>query len=329
MTTQFGEKTQTFGFLVVPKFAMLPFTAAMEPLRAANLFAGRDIYAWQVLSLDGQAVVSSNGTAVMPHSSIAEAEKLDNVVVCSGLDAHLINDSQLFGWLRRLERRGARVGALSDGAHVLARAGLLRNHRCTIHWNCLDGFAESFPDIAISSELYCIDRTRFTCSGGTASMDMMLKMIEVDHGRALALQVAEQFMHDRIRADNDRQRMPLRQRLGLTHPRLLRAIEVMEENLELPLALSELAEICGISTRQLERLFAKYLSCTPRRYYLHMRLEKAHALLTQSSMPVMEVALACGFVSASHFAKCYRDLYGAAPRNTRLPKQETHSQEKT
>ncbi len=313
------DRPQTFGFLVLPKFAMMAFTAAVEPLRAANLYARRTLYEWSILSQDGQPVACSNGTVVLPQASIEDSERLDNVVVCSGLDAHLVDDKKLFGWLRRMGRQGARLGALSDGAFILARAGLLDGYRCTIHWNCLDSFAEAFPDLETSPELYHIDRTRFTCSGGTASLDMMLSMIEMDHGRELALQVAEQFMHERIRGDDDAQRMPLRQRLGLSHPRLLRAVQLMEENLEYPLSLSELARLCGVSTRQLERLFNKYLARTPRRYYLELRLKRAQMLLTQSSMPVMEVALACGFVSASHFAKCYKELFHHAPRTTRAP----------
>lgn len=328
MTLRESDPPQTFGFLLLPKFAMLAFTAALEPLRAANLLSGRQLYDWQVITRDGQAVVASNGTEVLGQAGCDAVEALDNVVVCGGQDAHLVSDKRLFGWLRRLSRQGARLGALSDGAHVLARAGLLEGYRCTIHWNCLDGFLETFPDIQASSELYCVDRSRFTCSGGTAAMDMMLNMIEVDHGPQLAIQAAEHFMHERIRADDDRQRMPLRQRLGLSHPRLLRAIELMEENIEQPLTLTQLADACGVSTRQLERLFAKYLDRTPRRYYLELRLKRAQLLLTQSSLPVMEVALACGFVSASHFAKCYKELFKDAPRRSRLQPLATQSSER-
>lgn len=314
-----GTPPQTFGFLLIPKFAMLAFTSAIEPLRAANLFAGRQVYDWKIISAEGQPVPASNGTVVAPQYALQSVEKVDNVIICSGLDAHLVEDKQILGWLRRMERQGARVGALSDGAYILARAGLLDGYRCTIHWNCIDGFTETFPEIEVSTELFQIDRTRFTCSGGTAAMDMMLNMIAMDHGQDLAMQVAEQFMHERIRADDDRQRLPLRQRLGISHPRLLSAIELMESNLEQPLSLTELADRCGVSTRQLERLCHKYLNCTPRRYYLELRLRRAQMLLTQSSLPVMEVALACGFVSASHFAKCYKELFNEAPRTTRTP----------
>ena len=193
----------------------------------------------------------------------------------------------------------------------------MAGYRCTIHWQCLPGFAETFPEIEVDAEIYRVDRTRFTASGGTAALDLMLHLIEIDHGRDLAIAVAEQLLHERIREDDDRQRMPLRVRLGLGHPKVLEVIALMEENLEEPLSCVELAERSGVSSRQMERLFRKYLARTPRRYYLQLRLQQARRLLNESSLPVMEVALACGFVSPSHFAKCYREQYHQVPKSTR------------
>ncbi|MEE8187777.1 MAG: GlxA family transcriptional regulator [Kiloniellales bacterium] len=324
-----GDGPQTFGFFLVPNFAMMAFASAVEPLRAANLLSGRALYDWRVITRDGRPAVSSNRIQLLPDLSIESAARFDNVAVCSGLDGHLFEDKAVFAWLRRLGREGACVGALSDGSYILARAGLLNGYRCTIHWSCMPGFIETFPDIEVTPELYQIDRNRFTASGGTAAMDMMLHMIEMDHGRELAVAVAEQFLHERIRGDYDHQRMPLRMRLGLSHPKILDVIKLMEDNLEEPLSCVGLAERSGISTRQMERLFRKYLGRTPRRYYLELRLERARRLLTQSSLSVMEVALACGFVSPSHFAKCYREQYGQVPKSTRLAprRRQTNGQD--
>lgn len=308
---------KVFGFCLLPKFAMLAFTAAVEPLRAANLLSGRTLYRWRVFTADGRAMASSNGIEVNAHASVEQDEALDSVVICGGLDAHLYKDKAVFNWLRRHARQGARIGALSDGTHLLAAAGLLDGYACTIHWQCIAGLREMHPELDIHDELYCIDRNRFTCAGGTASLDMMLNLIEQDHGHDLALQVAEQFLHERIRGDDDEQRMALRLRVGVGHPKLLQAIRVMEENLEQPISSAELAEQAGLSIRQLERLFQKYLGCTPRAHYVELRLQRAHRLLTHSSLSVTEVGLACGFVSASHFSKCYRDFFGRTPRKER------------
>jgi transcriptional regulator GlxA family with amidase domain len=309
---------KVFGFCLLPKFAMLAFTAAVEPLRAANLLSGRTLYRWRVYTHDGQPMASSNGIEVKAQASVEADEALDSAVICGGLDAHLFKDKAVFNWLRRQARQGARIGALSDGTHLLAAAGLLDDYACTIHWQCIAGLREMHPELDIHDELYCIDRNRFTCAGGTASLDMMLHLIEQDHGHDLALQVAEQFLHERIRTDDDEQRMALRLRVGVGHPKLLQAIGVMEANLEQPIGSGELAEQAGLSVRQLERLFQKYLGCTPRAHYVELRLQRAHRLLTHSSLSVTEVGLACGFVSASHFAKRYRERFDQTPQKTRM-----------
>ena len=168
-----------------------------------------------------------------------------------------------------------------------------------------------------SGELFEIDRKRITCAGGTAAIDMMLHRMWAQHGQDLAVAVSEQLLHDRIRNPGDHQRMALGVRLGVRHPKLLAAIKAMEENLEEPLTRGELADMASLSTRQLERLFRKYMNRSPARYYLELRLNKSRLLLLQTPMPVIDVALACGFVSASHFSKCYRDFFGKTPRQER------------
>ena len=218
---------------------------------------------------------------------------------------------------RRLDRQGAIVGAICTGTYVLAAAGLLNESRCTIHWENIDGLAEEFPHLEITNELFEIFDNRITCSGGTASLDMMLYLISQIHGQTLAAQVSDQFIHDRIRDPSDRQRMELRSRLGVSHPKLLTVVGLMETNLEEPMSQTELARQAALSTRQLERLFRKYLSTTPTRYYLNLRLARARHLLRQTSLSILSVALACGFVSASHFSKCYRETYGRTPRAER------------
>ncbi|MEQ8651208.1 MAG: GlxA family transcriptional regulator [Kiloniellales bacterium] len=315
-----GEATSTtrFGFLLLPRFAMLAFTAAVEPLRVANVLSGRSLYDWQVVTADGRPMASSNGIEINAQADLSEESVFDSVAVCGGLDAHLFADKQAFAWLRRHAHQGARLGAISDGTHVLAAAGLLEGYACTIHWRCQPSLMEMYPELEVRSGLYCLDRSRFSCAGGTASLDMMLHLIERDHGHDLALQVAEQFLHERIRGLEAEQRMALRQRVGVGHPKLLEAVRFMEANLEEPLSTVELAEFSEISVRQLERLCQRYLGCTPRAHYVELRLQRAHWLLSHSSLSVTEVGLACGFVSASHFAKRYRERFKQTPQRTRM-----------
>ena len=296
---------------------MIAFTSGVEPLRLANRVADRPLYSWSLFSVDGQPVRASNGIVVEVSGNLDAASGLETVIVCSGVEVHRFQDKQLFSWLRRMDRKGADIGALCTASHLLARAGLLDGHRCTIHWENLAGFIEDFPEIEVTSELFEIDRNRFSCSGGTAAIDMMLNAISMQHGHELAASVADQFLHERIRDQRDHQRMSLPARLGVRHPKLLAVIDEMEQNLEEPQSRSELARSAGLSTRQLERLFRKYLNRSPARYYLELRLNKARLLLLQTNMSVIDVALACGFVSASHFSKCYRDFFGRTPRKER------------
>jgi len=312
-----NEVPTEIGFLLIENFSLMAFTSAVEPLRSANRMAGRTLYDWRVYTRDGLPVSASNGIQVVPHGPITDVERLKTVILVAGIDVRRFRDDKVFGFLRRMARTGSVMGALCTGAHVLARAGLLDNRRCTIHWENLGGFTEEFPEIEVSSDLYEIDRDRFTCSGGTAALDMMLHLIGRQHGQQLANQVSEQFIHDRIREPHDHQRMELRARLGVSHPKLISVISEMETNLEEPLSQTDLAERAGLSTRQLERLFRKYLGSTPTRYYLTLRLQRARQLLVQTSMSILSVALACGFVSASHFSKCYRECFGRTPRAER------------
>ena len=316
-----AAEAEVLAFLLVPEFSMMSFASAVEPLRIANRLSGRSLYRWLVVSKDGEPVSSSNTVTVHVDMGIDQLATtgghLPTIVVVSGLHGERYADKEVFAWLRRMDRHGATIGALCTGAHILARAGLITDHRCTIHWENLPGFVEAFPDIDVAADLYEIDRNRFTCSGGTAPLDLMLSRIAATHGDELATKVSEQCLLDRIRGPHDRQRMPIRLRLGVHHPKLIMAIELMEANIEDPLPQEQLAHYVGLSRRQLERLFRRHMGRTPAQYYLELRLERARHLLYQTDLPIMNIACACGFVSASHFSTCYRQMFGKTPRAER------------
>ena len=307
------------GFLLVPNFSMIAFSAALEPLRVANRVANETLFEWVIASPDDQAVTASNGVRVDVEDEVASLSACHITFVCSGINVKDYADQSVFNIARRLDRQGVIVGAICTGTYVLAAAGLLNDTRCTVHWENIDGLTEEYPHLEITNELFEIHNNRITCSGGTASLDMMLYLISQIHGQSVAAEVSDQFIHDRIRDPSDRQRMELRSRLGVSHPKLLTVVGLMEANLEEPMSQTELATEASLSTRQLERLFRKYLNTTPTRYYLNLRLARARHLLRQTSLSILSVALACGFVSASHFSKCYRETYGKTPRAERSP----------
>jgi transcriptional regulator GlxA family with amidase domain len=317
----FGDKPKTLpqnvALIVVPEFTMMPVTSAIEPLRLANRFAEKTLYHWSLHSLDGKPVAASNGIITNVNGDLESIPSDAVIIICAGLDVQRHTDKRLLSWLRKVARRGAQIGAVCTGAHILAEAGLLDGYRCTIHWENLPGFSEAFPEIKATGGLFEIDGERFTSAGGTTAIDMMLTMIASQHGPDMAAGVAEGILHSPIRHHSENQRMSLPARIGARHPKLVSIIEKMEENLEEPLSPSLLAKQAGLSTRQLERLFRRYLDRSPKRYYLELRLKKARSLLLQTDLSVINVALACGFSSPSHFSKCYRSFYGRTPYRER------------
>ena len=316
-------------FFLVPDFTMVAFATALDPLRIANRMLGYEAYKWRLASYDGKPVGASNGVQCAVNTSLEEErrkmagpDRPSMVVVCSGVNVESYSSKSVFAWLREEYNRGVAIGGLCTGAHVLAAAGLLANKRCAIHWENLPGFQEAFPKANVFADLYEVDQNIYTCAGGTAALDMMLKLIGDDFDDGLVNRICEQVLTDRVRSPTDRQRLPLRARLGVQNSKVLTIIELMEANLAEPLSLIEIADDVGLSRRQIERLFRQEMGRSPARYYLEIRLDRARHLLVQSSMPVVEVAVACGFVSASHFSKCYRELYARSPQQERIDRKQ-------
>ncbi|GAB2784061.1 GlxA family transcriptional regulator [Halomonas shantousis] len=308
---------QTLGFLLLDNFTLISLASAIEPLRMANQLAGRELYRWYTLSLDGAPVRASDGLQVTPDAATTIPLSLDWVVVCGGVGPQHSVTREHVHWLQAQSRQLRRLGAVCTGSWALAKAGLLDHYETSIHWECLASMQEAFPKVALTMRLFSIDRDRFTASGGTAPLDMMLNLIGRDHGRELAAGISEMFIYERVRNEQDQQRVPLKHVLGTTQPKLLEIVALMESNLEEPIELDELASYVDVSRRQLERLFQKYLRCSPSRYYLKLRLVRARQLLKQTSLSIIEVASVCGFVSTPHFSKCYREYFGVPPRDER------------
>lgn len=182
----------------------------------------------------------------------------------------------------------------------------------------LAAIREEFPKVHFSTEVFIADGKRITCSGGTAPLHLMLHMVRGQYGPKLVMDISEQFIVERLRASGDRQRIPQPECIGPGYQHLTEVAQIMAANLEEPLSLQELADAIALSLRQLERLFQRYFSMGPAQYYMNLRLRRAQELLTHTSMPIMEVTVACGFQSASHFSKAYRSLFGYSPSQERV-----------
>ncbi|MFT5219838.1 MAG: transcriptional regulator GlxA family with amidase domain [Planctomycetota bacterium] len=285
-------------------------------MRVANRLSEEQLFEWEYYAPGTDPVAASCGI-IVPTRPLAEASGLESLVIVAPNTAQNFDHGGTFKLLQALDRQKVNLGSASSGSFLLARAGLLDGHCCTIHWENIPVFKELYPQLNVAFTLYEIGERRFTCSGGTAALDMMLKLIENQHGRGLAQEISQQFQHDRIRTGIDSQQMADRIDLAMSAPKLIDVINLMESNIEMPLSLPVIAEKCNLSLRQIERLFHKYRNVTPSQYYLSLRLMHAKQLLLNTNRSVIDISIAAGFETQSYFTACYRKHYGSSPRNHR------------
>lgn len=327
MSPTSGRPALHIAFLTLSDYSMIALANALEVLRMANRASGENLYRWTIVTPDGQPARASNGLPLSPTVALAQAESPDIVFVCGGVRVRAACDAALDACLVRLARAGVVLGGLCTGSYALVRAGLMKGYRCAVHWEQVAALREEFTDVDFSDGLFVTDRDRITCSGGTAPIDLMLHLTESRYGKALADAISAQFTVERVRDAAHPQHVPLAARLGFGRAELVQASTLMENHIEEPLAMAELARRVGLSPRQLQRMFRHYLDMAPHQYYLRLRLGRARALLTQTGMSIMDVMVACGFESSPHFSRAYREQFGHSPSAARrLAQADEHSQ---
>jgi len=321
MTSNIQRQLPTrFGFLLIDDFTLISMSSAIETLRMANRLARQDIYRWKTISAEGGAITASDGLSVIADCTIADEVSLkdaDAIIVCGGRRVESNTTDPVIRWLKKASQSGLALGSVCTGSYLLAKAGLLDGYRCSIHWENIAALTDMFPRVQVRQSVYTIDRNRYTSSGGTAPIDMMSYFVQRQCGAEITAGVAEQFIYERVRNPDDLQRIPLQHHIGKQSMKLVGAVELMEANIKEPISQADLAGFVGLSRRQLQRLFQKYLLCTPSRYYLQLRLQRARELLLQTSLSLVEISEQAGFVSNSHFSKSYKELYGHSPSAAR------------
>lgn len=307
------DTSRTIAFLLVDGFALMSYASAVEPLRAANLLAGRTLYQVRHYAVRGAEARASAGAVVPCDGAAGDDPGAGVLLVCAGGDPAGFADARTLGWLRRLARRGVVLGGISGGPVILARAGVMAGRRMTVHWEHAAGLAERHPDLALTRALYVIDRDRITCGGGTAPMDLMHAVIARDHGTTFARAVSDWFLHTEVREPGGAQKPSAAERHGVTHPGLAAALELMEATVADPLPQQAVAAHAGLSARQLRRLFTDRFGQSAGEVYRDIRLHRAREMLRQTTMPVAEIALACGFSGSAHFISAFRTRFGVTP----------------
>lgn len=304
---------EEFVFLLLSGFTHLALSSSLEVLRVANLLSGEELYCWSLMAPGGERQTSSNGLMTLVDSDIRNLRHGTKLYVVSGIDAQLKTDDRLSSYLRLQNRHGVQLGALCSGAYVLAQAGLLTGRSCAVHWEYYPLFREHFSDVHLSEDVFYAKSRPYTASGGTAGAELMLHLINQKHGDDFARRIADQLVLPRVRAQGEMQRMPNHVRFGTRNQILLQTLEFMSANIEEPLSTPEIAELIGVSVRQIERIFRKYIGHSPGRHYKRLRLDHAKNLLATTDMSIIQIALATGFTSPSHFSKVYRAEFGETP----------------
>lgn len=301
------------AILVLDACNTLSLAAAVDPLRAANRLAGHHLFHWEFVTATGAPARLTSGLAV-PGDALARLDRCDLLIAVAGFDLARHSTPALLSGLRRLAGRGAALAGIDGGPWLLAEAGLLDGYAATTHWEDLDQFATRFPAVKVLNARFHIDRSRMTCGGALPAIDMMLHLIGQRHGTQLAARVAGAFIHDSPAAPARSQR-----RAGdARHNRLTaRASALMEQNLETPLTITEIARRCGTGPRRLQMQFRDRLGTTPQAHYLTLRLSEARRLVTDTEMALMDVGLATGFASQSSFARAFRTAFGVSARSLR------------
>jgi transcriptional regulator GlxA family with amidase domain len=305
------------GFLLLEHFSLPAFTQVLDTIVTANLLRP-ELFATQTFGLDDDEVVSDLGLVIRPDMRIGlEAIKdLDLLVVCGGYRTELKTNQELTSILRAAAEIGIVLGGLWNGAWFLGSAGLLDGYRCAIHPEHRPALAEISKVSKVTSEPFIMDRDRLTASSPAGAFHMALEWIKALHDKALVEGIEDilSFEESRYR------RIKASPNISVSAP-LREVVKLMDANLEEPLELDQLAAYAGRSRRQVERLFREQLETTPQRYYLELRITEARRLLQHTELSQVEILVACGFVSPSHFSKCYNSYFGYRPsKETRLVK---------
>ncbi|GLZ87805.1 AraC family transcriptional regulator [Metapseudomonas resinovorans] len=301
------------AFLLWPGTKALTLALAEEALRVAQRLHPEVVYDMSFL----QAEPATEGAWRLPGDAwVGKLEGLHRLFLVAD-EPPAQTSPALSAALKQAVRAGCVVGGLSAGVYPLAQLGLLDGYRAAVHWRWQDDFTERFPKVIATSHLFDWDRDRLTACGGLAVLDLLLAVLARDHGAELAGAVSEELVVERIREGGERQRIPLQNRLGSSHPKLTQAVLLMEANIEEPLTTDEIAQHVCVSRRQLERIFKQYLNRVPSQYYLELRLNKARQMLMQTSKSIIQIGLSCGFSSGPHFSSAYRNFFGVTPREDR------------
>lgn len=308
-----GSVTRDFVFYLTPTFSPMSVCTAIEALANANAAGANPAYRWQVASLSGEAMTSSSGVTLAVDGGLPSCSMGTTIIICGGERIDDPIERDVAAWLRKSARFGAQFGVLGGGASLLAAIGLTQGQSIASHWQTAIALQEVYPETKFSQSIFNLSEKVMSCPGGAATLDLFLNLVARQNGHEIAQSTAAMLVCSSIRDMNNEQTLAPSCRIGHQNRHLEKALERIHKSVEKPLSPTRLALDVGVSTRQLERLFSKYLHMSPKSYITKIRLEHARTLLQQTRLSVLETALATGFQSTSHFSKLYKNRFGITP----------------
>ena len=311
-------------FIVVPRFNITTLITMIETLRIANYLAPSSTFSWEVASFDGSKIIASNGMTATIKTANDNLRSAEFVFILGSWGTEHYHNQKLTAWLRKRARAGERICGVELGSYIVARAGLLDGKSATIHWSWLNGFKENFDRVEVEESLFTLDSKVMTCSGGLAGVDLMLRLIEEINGSSFSGEIADQMLHHPIRSAASPQRSTMGRSTETMRPLLREAMTLIENNIEEPITVPQIAKVLGVSQRQLERQFKKNVGCTVVQFGLLKRLQNARLLIISTDMSIRQIATASGFNTMSHFAFSFGKFFGRRPSDYReaWPKEE-------
>ncbi len=304
-------------FLVLSGTSILCVASAIDPLRAANRIAGEQLYKWTIVSPDGSNPQTTSGLPVAVSGKFDAGAHHEVLIVIAGFGTAPFTKGPFLAGLRKAGRRARAVGGIEAGTWLLGHAGLLDGRAATTHFEDEEDFRAAFPHSDVRTDRYVIDGPVFTCAGASPTFDLMLRLIRARQGMAMALNVASVFVYDRPRSSSENQTLVSLGQLETQNPRIATAIRLMETNIDAPQPISTIAKRLTITPRTLEIAFQKLIGETPGHYYLNLRLAAARKMVTDTKLPMTEIATRTGFNSAASFSRAFKGKFAITPTSLR------------
>jgi transcriptional regulator GlxA family with amidase domain len=303
--------------MILPDTNLILVAAVIEPLRAVNRLLGRKLYGWTISTPDGAPAPTTSGVPIPAARAFDADASPDPLFVLASYREAEQAGRDLLRRIGAAARARSHVVGVESGTWLMARAGLLAGRPAAVHWEDHEAFTTAFPDIDVRSDRFVIDGRRITAGGASPALDLMLELIAARQGPGTAIEVSRQFIYDRPRSPDGPQHAAAFGRLGLRDARVAAAVSIMQQTVEEPLSIAEIARRTGVTARHLQSLFRQVLGIRPQVYYHALRLNLGRRLLLETLLPALEIAGRCGFNSPSAFARAYRVHFGESPSQTR------------